>query len=266
MYTESTRGAYAEKPTFISTEIGLHRCGSRATAGGIKFPGFPSKFNLLDFCSKRVPVNTEGLLDLTTVRSRSTTASPSPSVLLAHTQAIAQKNAVYPIRRTEVKTFTIPTGYRNANIDQAYIGQFSSCLILGLVSNESYNGSYKKNPFDFKHYDCAYPATPLTPNFSGGSVAREFVQLYSAMNRADKEVGLNISYTDYMYGGYTLFAFDLTQDGSASKSHFNLVKQGTLRVELRFKNALPETVSLLIFAEFQSLIKIDKNCNVISEF
>uniref|UniRef100_T1IK10 Uncharacterized protein n=1 Tax=Strigamia maritima TaxID=126957 RepID=T1IK10_STRMM len=56
------------------------------------------------------------------------------------------KNAVYPIRRTEVKTFTIPTGYRNANIDQAYIGQFPSRLILGLVSNESYNGSYKKNP------------------------------------------------------------------------------------------------------------------------
>uniref|UniRef100_T1IQ25 Uncharacterized protein n=1 Tax=Strigamia maritima TaxID=126957 RepID=T1IQ25_STRMM len=54
----------------------------------------------------------------------------TPSVLLAHTQAIAQKNAVYPILRTEVKTFTIPTGYRNANIDQAYIGQFPSRLIL----------------------------------------------------------------------------------------------------------------------------------------
>uniref|UniRef100_T1J0W9 Uncharacterized protein n=1 Tax=Strigamia maritima TaxID=126957 RepID=T1J0W9_STRMM len=60
---------------------------------------------------------------------------------------------------------------------------------------------------------------------------------------------------NYVLGGLCLFAFDLTTDGSATQSHFNLIKQGTLRIDLKFCEPLPTTTSLIVYAQFQSLVE-----------
>ena len=68
------------------------------------------------------------------------------------------------------------------------------------------------------------------------------------------------------YGqGYTLFAFDLTPDHCPG-DHFELIKQGNLRVELHFAQPLANTVNLIIYAEFQNVIEIDANRNVLYDF
>ena len=48
---------------------------------------------------------------------------------------------------------------------------------------------------------------------------------------------------DY-HRGYALYAFDLSQD-FAEEEHFNLTKQGTVRVKLKFGAALPNTVTVI---------------------
>ena len=66
-------------------------------------------------------------------------------------------------------------------------------------------------------------------------------------------------YRDYS-NGYALYAFDLSPD-LAEEGHFNLAKQGTVRVELKFGTALPNT-----YAEFENVIEIDPNRNIVYDF
>ena len=75
--------------------------------------------------------------------------------------------------------------------------------------------------------------------------------------------GNQISLEEYSKG-FTLFAFDLTPDLDEG-SHFHLVKQGNLRLELHFKTGLPQTINVIVYAEFD-VIEIDKARNVLFDY
>ena len=61
------------------------------------------------------------------------------------------------------------------------------------------------------------------------------------------------------------FAFDLTADLDDG-GHFQLVKQGNLQLELQFKTPLPETINVIVYAEFDNVIEVDKARNVIFDY
>lgn len=62
-------------------------------------------------------------------------------------------------------------------------------------------------------------------------------------------------------------AFDLTPDMSANMTtHWNLVKNGCLRIEVRFEEALQETVNCIVYAEFDNVIEINKTRNVVADY
>ena len=48
--------------------------------------------------------------------------------------------------------------------------------------------------------------------------------------------------------------------------HFNLAKQGGVRVDLKFRAGLPNTVTVVAYAEFENVIEIDRNRNVVFDF
>ena len=88
--------------------------------------------------------------------------------------------------------------------------------------------------------------------------------LYSGTGKQHKDEGNFIERTDYN-GGYALYAFDLTPD-QAEEGHFNLVREGSVRVDLKFNAALPNTINVIAYAEFENVIEIDRNRNVIFDF
>ena len=100
----------------------------------------------------------------------------SPSIILAQEKILESSVIKYPIRRVEVKSFALPSGLQSVLIPNAFIGQMPVWLIMGLVSNETYNGKINKNPFNFQHFNLNYlcilkggvmlPSRPLTPDFS----------------------------------------------------------------------------------------------------
>ena len=68
--------------------------------------------------------------------------------------------------------------------------------------------------------------------------------------------GNDINRSDYA-NGYCLFAFDLTPDLSAHfANHWNLIKHGTIRIEVGFE----------IDAEFDNVIEIDSSRQVIADY
>ena len=76
-----------------------------------------------------------------------------------------------------------------------------------------------------------------------------------------QDVGNGLTRSDYRHG-YTFFGFDLTPD-QCDGPCFHLVQKGNLRIELHFRNALLNTVNVVVYAELESVLEIDKNRNII---
>lgn len=123
-----------------------------------------------------------------------------------------------------------------------------------MTDNDAFTGSYDKNPFTFKHYDLEVlaiyvdrqqiPAKPLQPNFTDGSVVREFYQLVTATGRHLKNHALSINRSEFPRG-YSLIAFNLTPDKDCGQ-YVSLIKSGNIRLEARFRQPLPHFINLII--------------------
>ena len=62
--------------------------------------------------------------------------------------------------------------------------------------------------------------------------------------------------------GYTFFGFDLTPD-ACDGSCLHMVQKGNLRIEIHFAEALTQTVNVIVYAEFEAVLEIDKGRNII---
>lgn len=190
---------------------------------------------------------------------------------MAHARALSVSTAKYPITRVEIKTITISAGVQSKTVDNLYLGQLPKRCIIAFVSNERMNGSFALNPYNFQHFNFNYlalfvdstqiPSKPLTPDFSKDLYARNYNTLFSDSGIFFSDAGNGISHSDYP-GGYCLTAFDLTPDLSCHEQHWNIIRSGTLRFEVRFANALESTITALVYSEFDNLIEIGQNRTV----
>lgn len=196
----------------------------------------------------------------------------NPSILLAHQKVLASTTAKYPITRAEVKVLTIPSGIQGKTLDNIFLGQVPKRCIVGFVKNSAFNGSFKQNPFNFDNNGMnlfslyvdgqQVPSKTLQPSFNDGLIASSFHTLFSGTNIHFLNEGNSIGRQDYG-GGYCLLAFDLTPDLSASSnSHWNLVRHGSVRLEVRFDSALTTTLNCIIYAEFDNVIEINKTRDI----
>ena len=65
--------------------------------------------------------------------------------------------------------------------------------------------------------------------------------------------------------GYALYAFDLSPD-LLDDEKFDLAKSGSVRLEVKFADALPVAVTLIAYAEHENLLEIDRNSNIVYDF
>jgi hypothetical protein len=197
------------------------------------------------------------------------------SVFLAHAKALETSNAKYPIHRVVCKSFQVPRGFFDVTHEKLFSGQLPSRLVIGLVSNEAYNGTKSKNPFNFQNYKLneinvyldgqqQQAIRPLKPNYTSGHYISSYLSLFSGTGKINRDDGNFVNRDEYA-NGYTLYAFDLSPD-LAEDDHFNLAREGSLRVDLKFEDALPEAVTVVCYAEFENVIEIDRNRNVIFDF
>ena len=198
----------------------------------------------------------------------------SPSVFIAHNKALEVGNAKYPIRRAVCKTYTIPAGNLNHTQENLFTGQLPTRIVIGCVDNDAFNGRYAKNPYNFKHFDLnqlkvyldgqQHSVIPVEPNFTTNNYIAAYANLFAGTGKLMKDEGTDIRREDFR-AGYALYAFDLTAD-LAEEGHFNLMKHGNVRLDLKFLVALPNTINVIAYAEFESVLEIDKSRNIIIDY
>jgi len=105
---------------------------------------------------------------------------------------------------------------------------------------------------------------PMQPNFADGQYIRAYNSVFSGTGKLNAHEGLYIDRSDY-YRGYALYAFDLTAD-LGEDDHFSLVREGSVRLALKFSAVLANTVTVIAYAELENVIEIDCNRNVVFDF
>jgi hypothetical protein len=234
---------------------------------GIRFRLLRSK-NAFNLMAADATQNYKTVIEEAVLYIRKTTLSPA--VQIGYAQALQVSTAKYPITRVDVKSFTIPTGSWSVNRDNLFLGSLPRRMVLGLVDAAAFNGDYTKNPYNFQHFNTSFlsvsidgdqiPYKPFEPNFKTGQYIDSYLTLFSCMDKG----GNSITREAYPKG-FTLFVFDFTPD-LGCVDHLNLIRQGNLRIELRFREALTTSVNCVVLAEFDNILEIDNDRNVIYDY
>jgi hypothetical protein len=201
-------------------------------------------------------------------------AKLNPAVALAHEKALEKGNAKYPMKRVLVKSFAIARGMMSHNQDNLFLSQTPTRLVIGLVESAAFNGAYAKNPFNFKHFGLTYLSLnldgrsvmgkPLSLDFEHNKYSKAFFGSKVALGLANRNADNDISYKQFK-NGYTLFSFDLSPsllDGE----QFEMIRSGALSLELKFAQVLTETVQVLVYAELDSVLEIDRSRQILTDF
>ena len=197
----------------------------------------------------------------------------TPSVFNAINIVVNEKNAQYAITRTTPKVFTVPRGQQSQHIDNAFLGEIQKHIAIHMMDNDSYNENFKKNPFNFQHYNLTQigisvngeevPFKPLKLNFDDKLFVTAYSTLFSGTGKLHGNSGSIIKREDYSKL-YTIIVTDLTPFEIGD--NFDLKEEGTLSIDLVFRSPLSATINVLVYVEYDNVIEIDSNCNVIKDW
>ena len=217
----------------------------------------------------------EGKLHILQASMNVRTVQLLPVVANDLNREIAMHNMKIPIRRVEVKTFTIPVGLRSKIEDHLFQGQLPKRLIIGMVRNSHMNGEFTSNPFDFQHFgltklDVAVNGTsihnkPFEPDFENGNYLQSYMSLYQATGALGQNRSMGISLEAYG-AGYTLWGYDLTADQGCEEGQLHPIRTGNIRLELQFGANLANVINVIVYAEYDNQITINSLREVITDY
>ena len=180
-----------------------------------------------------------------------------------------------PIRRVEVKSFTIGNGIQPKVEDHLFQGQLPKRVFIAMVTNAAFNGGYATNPFRFQHFNLSkldvscnghsIHNRPFEPNFEEGLYLKSYLSLYQAVSAFGLNKSFDIAKEDYN-GGYCMWGYDLTADQGSEEGQLHPIKTGSLRIELQFAQALATVINVIVFAEFDNQIEINSLREIVTDY
>lgn len=193
----------------------------------------------------------------------------NPKVMIAHDEALNLGDAIYEYWRSNIKTFTVAKGTYAFSTDDFLCGTCPSNVYVTLVRADAYAGSYSKNPYNFQNFDLNYiqilidgnsvgPA--LQPNYSTKDYTESFLSVFG--DRYPAHGGNWLWRSDYP-AGYTIYRFKI--EGQVEPGIMTLPKKAHTRLNIRFTKALPEAVTVIVYSQYPSLMKINKARDIIQE-
>lgn len=220
------------------------------------------------FCLMCFDANPAYKIEIQSVKWYVQKVEVASSFALGLEAALQRRPAKYPIRRVTVTGLSVGEGLHNTPQTSLFTGQIPRRIIIGCVDADARIGNYAKCPFNFKHFSITeakvtaggqtYPSFPLTMDFANNIYMKPFVALFETLGMAHTDKGNALSRQKYA-NGWTLLGFDLSQD-SDDGAHWELVREGTTTLELRFGNPVPAGgLEVIIYAEYDNMITLDRN-------
>jgi len=190
----------------------------------------------------------------------------------------------YPIQLYEEVNQVIQQNARHLRKTNLIEGRLPSHIIAVFVDNRAFNGNYSFSILDFKNCGLSkfaliidgedFPGpngyNELTLGTNEAQIGQRGVAPYlafmAACRRMRPDSDVKISYADWCRHGNSIFVFDLATDNrftGFAKDEFSKTKDTPVGVNLKFREALPQTSVLMLFAGYDQTVKINpQNRNV----
>jgi len=171
-----------------------------------------------------------------------------------------------PIDRSLLKTYIVNQGLFDLSEYNIITGnQLPDQVIVGIVDHDANMGLIGKNPFNFKDYDISEASLVV----NGMHEPQELYKMYKSVgdkvdmyanflentgvSTDDREIGITME--DY-YGGSFILAWDRTQD-KCNRFHRHITDSGSLSINLKTRTALPNNVTVIVYATYSKDLIID---------
>ena len=176
-----------------------------------------------------------------------------------------------------VRPFHLTNGIFNYHVDDIWGNQMPTKLIVAFVPTENFNGNFLTSPFWFN------PTVHIEAiEFFKNSVRvglQRTCQINIAAHSSDRHVGyrelMNTVYggnstadqglpfsLDDWCRGYFFYGIDLTPDADDGGAHRYPVEQGSISIQVKFRQALPQALQMLVYSQFQENMTVNKSRGV----
>jgi hypothetical protein len=200
----------------------------------------------------------------------------APAVKLGHLIGLQDKNAIYPFQKTQLLSYSIPSGSLSYFKDNVFSGTLPKLVIVAMTSGKAYNGAYEEEPFTFNHFNINYMAllkdgqsvpyrTVYQPDFANKLYAREFLtSIVQNLQHLNTNVNNGITRDMFAQQGYSLFTFNLTPDYCLEQ--VQPIKHSNIRLDMRFTKASTTPINVIVYGMFDSELQItkDRQCIVMN--
>jgi len=207
---------------------------------------------------------------------------------------LSREPVLYPVMQSKIRFHNIPANVNKVTIQSVITGPLPQSIIIGFLSQGSFNGDINANPFAFRHFNCneinlkigseSFHKTLVRPDFTNGKFLNEYRLLleHTGIHHSNYTNNLTL---EHFKGGCFFTAFDFSADlskmyfyqiitGKYGKYHryfcvalgngFHLLpkREGYCDIDLGFSPALADPIYMVMFLTYPTLIKIDVNRNV----
>jgi hypothetical protein len=188
---------------------------------------------------------------------------------LAVEQILSENHPIeYILSDPRVDVHQIPSGVPSFHKDHITYGNLPRCLLIGFLETAAYNGTNKKNPFNFRHFDVRkislhkdgleYPRPAIVCNMSEKKYTDAYYHILSTFHAKGSPFVMDINETD-LENGFFFAAWEFSPDQLGGDIPQNLVNQGTnIHLSVEFGTALTSAVSIIVYYELDMKVSINQ--------
>ena len=191
-----------------------------------------------------------------------------PSIQVAHLRSLEAGNpVVYANKEIVMKSYALPVGTLQNTNENLISGHLPDRIVLALVNSTNLHGTYATNPFAFEHFNLSHISLNVNGDqittqgtevdLTGPRVALSYLSIFDGLGVSNCDQGVDLKISEYTQGKI-LHVFNLRH----AREAFCPPKFGNVAINLRFRAALPSTITVICYAEYQSVMYINQNRQV----
>ncbi len=172
----------------------------------------------------------------------------------------------YPIKNININDYQINKDLISFKSKNNVSTVLPNIIIIGLVENEAFQGSFKSNPFNFKTFNLKSidliiddKAFNIKLDYDSNSYIQAYEKLMNGLNIFGIR-GNSVSRKDFANGN-SLYFFDLRPIKSCNGEH-NLIKSAIINIQLEFKTKTQNIINMIVLEEYENQLNIDKKSKV----
>jgi hypothetical protein len=201
-----------------------------------------------------------------------------PGLRQAYNDLLLEDNAIpYFLNTPYVTHYGIEKTVSQYVKDNLFQGRMPIRIILGMVATEAFHGRSDLNPFNFQDFGLnevclymdgmPYPRPPIKMDVAEERTSEAYHHFLSSLNGVYSRIVPNVTQEEYRHG-YFLISYNMAPDQFIGSVHPStlLNAHSNIRLEMRFKQPLRESVTLLVYYEYEHVMEIHKDRRVTVDF